>query len=312
MTAKRGAARVVLGVLAVAVLAGCAGGPGESDAVPGVDSAQLREAGGSVTRNADQTKAVRVHEPARRLALVIGNAEYANDPLANPVGDAELIEETLEGLDFDEVTLETNLETLDALRGAVREFGRRLLPNDLAFFYYSGHGQQAPGGVPKKTQNYLLPTGYDRKTRLDEVEDKALSFEGVREMLKGAQLRVMVLDACRTYGKGGGTGLAPPAAARGELIAYATEANAVATDEGEGAGIYAQELTEALRQRGVEVKEVFQNVMERVDERTNGAQYPEYVPKIVGRLYLNGQPSVVPHPPKPGGAVASSHALRLT
>ena len=262
MTAKR-TARVVLGVLVLAGVAIC------------------------------QTKAVVVHEPARRLALVIGNSEYATNPLANPVGDAELIEATLERLGFDEVVLETNLETKDALLRAVREFGRELRANDLAFFYYSGHGQQAPGGIPKKTQNYLLPTGYDRMTPLDEVEYKALSFERVREELKAAQLRVMVLDACRTYGKGGGGGLAPPGTARGELIAYATEANAVATDEGEGAGIYAQELTMALRQRGVEVKEVFQNVMERVDARTKGTQHPVYVPRIVGDLYLNGQPEII-------------------
>ena len=258
MTAKR-TARVVLGVLVLAGVAIC------------------------------QTKAVRVYEPARRLALVIGNAAYAHNPLVNPEGDAQLVEATLEGLGFDKVVLETNLETEDAMLQAVREFGRDLRANDLAFFYYSGHGQQALGGIPKKTQNYLLPTGYDRMTPLDEVEYKALSFERVREELKAAQLRVIVLDACRTYGKGGGGGLAPPGTARGELIAYATEANAVATDEGDDAGIYAQELTVALRQRGVEVKEVFQNVMERVEARTNGTQHPVYVPRIVGRLYLNGR-----------------------
>ena len=71
-----------------------------------------------------QTKAVRVLEPARRLALVIGNAEYAGKGLANPEGNASLIETTLKGHGFDDVVLETNLETLPALRGAVRESGR--------------------------------------------------------------------------------------------------------------------------------------------------------------------------------------------
>ena len=72
-----------------------------------------------------QTKALRVREPARRLALVIGNAEYAENGLANPEGDARLIETTLKGLGFDDVVLETNLETLPPLRGgAVRESGR--------------------------------------------------------------------------------------------------------------------------------------------------------------------------------------------
>ena len=80
-----------------------------------------------------QTKAVRMHEPARRLALVIGNAECAENGLANPEGDARLIETTLKGLGFDDVVLETNLETLPPLRGGggvagirTRECSRRL------------------------------------------------------------------------------------------------------------------------------------------------------------------------------------------
>ena len=243
-----------------------------------------------------QDKAVRVLEPTQRRALVIGNAAYAENRLANPEGDAKLIGETLEGLGFDEVVIETNLETKGAMLRAVREFGGKLGANDLAFFYYSGHGQQAVGGDRQETLNYLLPTGYDWGTPLAEVEFEALSFERVRRVLEGAQLRVMVLDACRKYkqGKsGGGGGLAPTVAARGELIAYATEADAVATDEGAGAGIYAQELARALGLRGVEVADMFQTVMERVEARTKGAQHPEYTPKIAGRLYLNGEPTEV-------------------
>ena len=273
MTAER-TVRVVLGILVLAGVAIC------------------------------QKKSVVVLEPAQRLALVIGNAEYAENPLENPERDAALIETTLEGLGFDEVVLETNLETLPALRGAVLKFGRRLKANDLAFFYYSGHGLQAPGGDRGEPRNYLLPTSYDWKTRLDEVQDNALSFERVRRVLGDAQLRVMVLDACRKYKLGksdGAGGLAPTVAASGELIAFATEPDAVATDEGAPAGIYAQELSGALQQHGLEVAEVFRNVMEGVVERTEGEQHPEHKAKIVGRLYLNGRPSVVPHPPKLGG-----------
>ena len=265
MTAKR-TARVVLGVLA---LAGVAVG---------------------------QTKTVRVHEPAQRRALVIGNADYAENPLENPEGDARLIERTLKELGFDEVVLKINLETHEAMVEALREFGGRLMANDLAFFYYSGHGQQAPGGDGGETWNYLLPTGYDWKTKKASVEFAALSFERVRRVLGNAQLRVMVLDACRTYkeGKSGdGGGLAPTVPASGELIAYATGPDKVATDKGDGAGIYAQELAGALRQRGVEVTNVFRNVQAGVYVRTEREQLPEHMPLIVGDLYLNGPPEVI-------------------
>ena len=277
MTAKRSAARVVLGVLAVAVLAGCAAG------------------------------AVRKIEPGRRLALVIGNA---GNQLVNPEGDARLIATTLEGLGFDEVVLETNLETLPAMDEAVRAFGYRLNANDLAFFYYSGLSLQAPGGAWQEMSNYLLHTGYDWATPPAEVEFAALSFESVRRMLGVAQLRVMVLDAggpARGRFRGG---LAPTGAARGELIAYAAEANAVATDEGEGAGIYAQELAVALRQSGVAVADVFRNVMEGVVKRTEGAQHPTLTLNFEGRLYLNGPPETIdsggqdgdPSPPAAGSS----------
>jgi len=44
----------------------------------------------------------------KRLALVIGNANYDKGELKNPVNDALLIAQTLKGLDFD-VILDTNI-----------------------------------------------------------------------------------------------------------------------------------------------------------------------------------------------------------
>ena len=46
-----------------------------------------------------------------RLALVIGNANYTEGELKNPVNDALFVAETLESLDFD-VILDTNLTRL--------------------------------------------------------------------------------------------------------------------------------------------------------------------------------------------------------
>ena len=46
----------------------------------------------------------------KRLALVIGNANYDKGPLNNPVNDALLMKTTLENLDF-EVIFKKNIET---------------------------------------------------------------------------------------------------------------------------------------------------------------------------------------------------------
>ena len=45
----------------------------------------------------------------KRLALVIGNANYDKGELKNPVNDARLIASTLDSLDFD-VILKENIE----------------------------------------------------------------------------------------------------------------------------------------------------------------------------------------------------------
>ena len=54
-------------------------------------------------------------ETEKRLALVIGNANYDKGELKNPVNDARLIASTLDSLDFD-VILKENLETHLILR----------------------------------------------------------------------------------------------------------------------------------------------------------------------------------------------------
>ena len=58
----------------------------------------------------------------KRLALVIGNANYDKGELKNPVNDALLIAETLDKLDF-EVILDTNI----ANRGAFVEVIEKLI-----------------------------------------------------------------------------------------------------------------------------------------------------------------------------------------
>src|SRR6185295_6275381 len=77
-----------------------------------------------------------------RIALVIGNAEYADAmKLANPANDAALIGGTLRKLGFD-VILVTDAKQKQ-LQRAIVDFGDRLAaagPNAVGLFYYAGHG----------------------------------------------------------------------------------------------------------------------------------------------------------------------------
>ncbi|MFX8856436.1 caspase family protein, partial [Acinetobacter baumannii] len=75
-----------------------------------------------------------------RVALVIGNAAYRNDPLDNPINDARVIAGSLQRAGFS-VALRENLDRR-GLVDALREFGSRLNENTIAVVYYAGHGLQ--------------------------------------------------------------------------------------------------------------------------------------------------------------------------
>ena len=92
----------------------------------------------------------------KRLALVIGNANYDKGPLKNPVNDALLVKETLDSLGFD-VILDTNISNKNGFIEKVVEFGDKREDYDVAFVYYAGHAIQVG------SENYLLPTKVDFK-----------------------------------------------------------------------------------------------------------------------------------------------------
>ena len=256
-----------------------------------------------------QTKAIRVFEPAKKRALVIGNQEYPVAKLLNPVNDALAIGSVLKNkLGFDSVEVRKNLKTKAEMDSAVVEFAKKLQPGDLAFFYYSGHGMQAVNALKGEKLNFLLPTAFDSSTEEHLVPVKALSFRDVRIALERAQARVLVQDACRNHPyarQRGSGGLAATIGAEGELIAYATQPGQLATDRGDGMGRYAKALVEALSSR-VEIVEVFRQVQEQVHAQTANAQFPMYLPLLTGRLYLNGLPESggLSVPGLGGGAVA--------
>ena len=78
----------------------------------------------------------------KRLALVIGNANYDKGALDNPkLNDALLMEKkTLKSLDFD-VILDTNIATLQDFNLIVRKFGDKRDEYNVGFIY-AGYGSK--------------------------------------------------------------------------------------------------------------------------------------------------------------------------
>src|SRR6266536_982252 len=88
----------------------------------------------------------------RRIALVVGNANYQAGALQTPANDAGLIAQTLQAAGFD-VSGARDLDQ-DSLRRALRDFidkAEGAGPDTVAFIYLSGYGAQLEG------DNYFVP-----------------------------------------------------------------------------------------------------------------------------------------------------------
>ena len=224
----------------------------------------------------------------KRLALVIGNANYDKGALNNPVNDALLIAETLKKLEFD-VILDTNITNKRSFLETIREFGDRRPGYDVAFVYYAGHGIQV------RSENYLLPTKEVFETEY-HVQDYGVSVQAIMRYLTGItnQVNILILDACRDNPFEGnwnatrslkGDGLAKIPPPTGSLIAFSTDAGNTAAD-GDGKNtVYCESLCKNLLLENISLDQVFRNVRSDVLERTSGNQRPVEASQLTGKTY---------------------------
>ncbi|MDC1459763.1 caspase family protein [Flavobacteriaceae bacterium] len=227
----------------------------------------------------------------KRLALVIGNANYDKGELKNPVNDARLIASTLDSLDFD-VILKENIESQIDFKRAILEFGKKRPNYDVAFVYYAGHGVQV------SDENYLLPTKVEFSSE-DEVEMFGVSVQDIMRYLKAQtdQVNILILDACRDNPfesnwnktrslKGGGLAKIPPPT--GSLIAFSTDSGQTAPDGDGKNSIYTTSLSKNMLLEDTSIDQVFRNVRSEVLVATNQLQRPVEATQLTGKaFYLN-------------------------
>jgi len=207
---------------------------------------------------------------ANRYALIIGNGSYEGSYLRNPVNDANAIAHALQELDF-YVTKKTDL-TKKQMIDVIRDFENKLTSNDIALFYYSGHGVQVNG------INYLIPLKANILNEKD-VEFEAVALNRFMSNLEKAKMNIVILDACRDNPYKGvrstNKGLAQVTSKTdGTFIAYATAPGMTASD-GTGANSpYTKHLIREMQVPGQEIEDVFKNVRIAVKDETNNAQIP--------------------------------------
>lgn len=221
----------------------------------------------------------------KRVALVIGNNQYENSPLTNPVHDAEDMARALTKLGFNVLT-KTNANQRE-MEDTIHQFYQAIQNGDVALFYFSGHGAQVNG------ENYLIPIGEHIQTASD-IRYKAVNAQYVLAKMEEAnnQTNIIILDACRNNPfkgfKSQQQGFAPMIANRGTFIAYATSPGAVALEDPSARNsFYTKHLLIAIQKRGLMIEQVFKEVLRGVENETDQQQTPWIASSLRGDFYFN-------------------------
>jgi len=225
----------------------------------------------------------------KRLALVIGNADYLNgNTLQNPINDAKAIATELKDVGFT-VMLYLNSDA-KTMRKAMDDFGEKLKGFTVGLFYYAGHGMQVKGN------NYLIPVDASLKVEQD-VEYDCLDAGRVLGKMEaaGSVTNIVVLDACRdnpfarSWGSrsaGQQTGLAFMNAPSGSIVAYATSPGKTASDGTGKNGLYTEAFLQYMKVPGLSLLEFFQNVRGAVEKKSNKTQTPWEMTSLKGNFYF--------------------------
>jgi hypothetical protein len=219
----------------------------------------------------------------QKIALVIGNSNYKDAPLHNPVNDADEMASALQKLGFSVIKI-TNA-TQQEMEDGIRHFGKRLTTGDIALFFYSGHGVQVNG------LNYLIPIDA-RIYSEDEIKYQAVEAGMVLDKAEnaGSGVNIIILDACRSNPfkgfRSASDGLAPMLAPKGSYIAYATAPGTIAYDGTETNSPYTKYLLRNINIPGLKLEEVFKNVRSEVVAETMNKQVPWDSSSLIGDFYF--------------------------
>ncbi|MGE0719912.1 MAG: caspase domain-containing protein, partial [Alphaproteobacteria bacterium] len=232
-----------------------------------------------------------------RIALVIGNAAYAIQPLRNPTNDARAMSAKLREVGF-EVDGLYDAGFRDMTR-AITSFGRRAAASrSTALFYFAGHGFQING------RNYLVPVDADISSESSAMNE-SVDVDRILQQFSGAagHVGIVILDACRNNPfesrfRSSSGGLAQVDAPKGMLIAYATAPGKLAADGDGSNGLYTAALLKALDVPGLRVEDVFKSVRIEVSGATADRQVPWESSSLVGDFqFRRSAPAVAALPP---------------
>jgi len=250
----------------------------------------------------------------KRKAVVIGMSDYGEGrSLNNTVHDADDMANVLTRLGF-EVTLLKNND-LRSLKNNLTNWYNSIEGNDMAIFYFAGHGMEVNG------ENYLVPIDAE----LNSQTDVAFNTINVNQVLgnmdeKRVGMKLLILDACRdnpfkrSWSRGSEEkGLAQMAAPKGTYIAFAASPGFTAQD-GKNYnlqnGVFTHFLKQEILKEGVSIDEIFNNVTGDVSDLTHDQQTPFKNSSLTKNFYFIPASGKDKPNPAPAPAIDAAELLR--
>lgn len=223
----------------------------------------------------------------KRVALVIGNAAYKiGDKLANPVNDGKLIATALKSARFETVEAKSNLGITE-FRQSLRRFQALADGAEVALIYFAGHGVEVNG------INWLIPTDAELGATRD-LEYEAIKIDLALQALGGAQMRVLILDACRNNPFGRSWQAASRVVTRGlnrqeadnVLVLFAAAPGQLASDGNGPNSPFASALATRLPEEGLAIQLLGGRVRDDVIASTGDSQRPYVSASITGEPFF--------------------------
>jgi hypothetical protein len=257
-------------------------------------AAQISEAQGVPQGSGSSRPPARTSiERGARIALLIGNAAYpdADPPLSQPKKDVRALADELKRVGFDTQVAE-NLTKL-GLQRAIDNFKKKIKPESIALFFFSGYGVQT------NRQTYLLPTDAQIWNEPDVRRD-GTNLETVLEEMngQGAAVKLAIVDASRRNPferrfRSSAAGLAPINVAKDSLVIYSVGLGQVSNESAAEQSLFMTELLKELRSPGVSAEEVFARTRIGVSRASESDQVPWVASSLVETFYfvLSGPPT---------------------
>jgi uncharacterized caspase-like protein len=241
--------------------------------------------------------------------LVVGISDYEDrgiPPLRYAESDAEAVyrffaDDPKSPANKDNVRFLRGAEaTATGLRSAIGEhLAQKASPNDMAIFYYAGHGDVGPDG-----QEYFMIPRDARKATLSETAIEVQDLQRLWDKIR-AKRKIFIADACNAGGfvqglRGGGVG-GVPGFERGlgegsVVLAASSPGQKAREDEGLKHGLYTYYLLRGLRGAAdaggdgrVTVRELanyLDREVERAARERGGEQRPAKKEAASGEIFL--------------------------